>query len=149
MEKNYSIRPIDKSKLPQVFKLIEKLAEETKFFRPDYEIFSRTWSYYLDNNFGVIFGAFKDELIGLMSAIKSIDTNTGKLTACEMHWYVEPQHRKLGIGSELIMWVQEWAQLNHCKLFFMARPAGQPWMHKILEENRFRELEVFYIKEIA
>lgn len=141
------IKELEKKDLTDVFDLVVQLAKETKFYTPDIKHFMGSWNKFLSNGNGVILGAFvRNELVGIMDGIVSRDTNTGIMTASEMHFYVRPEHRRMGIGGWLYTKFVEWAKEKECKLIGFSHPSKEKWMKQIFKD--LRPIETYYLKEI-
>jgi GNAT superfamily N-acetyltransferase len=69
-----------------------------------------------------------------------------KPTATEMAWWVEPDHRKSGIGKALIHSFQEWAKDKGCAAITLTGLDSS--VSKMYDKLGYKLCEQTYIKEI-
>jgi GNAT superfamily N-acetyltransferase len=69
-----------------------------------------------------------------------------KRTATEMAWWVEPEYRKSGLGTELIDFFNTWAVGKGCSAITLTSLDGK--MNKLYDKLGFKLCEQTYIKEI-
>mgnify|MGYP001581752368 CR=1 FL=1 len=69
-----------------------------------------------------------------------------KRTATEMAWWVEPPHRKSGVGTELIGYFHVWAEQKGCAAITLTSLDNS--VNKLYDRLGFKLCEQTYIKEI-
>lgn len=80
---------------------------------------------------------------------------TGELTACEIAWWVDPDHRASGAGLRLLLAGEIWARLNQATSIQMIAPVGPDpsddayGVGKIYRRRGYRPLEVCWTKRLA
>lgn len=139
------IRKLTTNDLISAYEKICCLSDETGATTPNASLFIRMWAKHVADKSGVIFGAFDNKLIGIISAFKVPDMNTGEITAVEAHWYVDKEKRRGGVGAALFRKFLNWS--NNCDKIAVAHPANKPWMKDIFNRHGFKALEIFYTKE--
>lgn len=124
----------------------------TKFLNNfDMEVFKKSWSYFLENDIGVIFVSrnSEGEPIGTIGGCKCPDVNTGALSAMEFFWFVNPECR--GDGLKLLKRFEKWAKEEGCKSVTMVHLSdSMPEKVKhVYERFGYAAAETHYIKEVA
>ena len=107
------------------------------------------WRDILTADVGVIFVASDDvQPIGAIGGIVHKDPTTGRMTASEMFWFVQPESR--GIGVTLYRSFEEWARQRHCVDIRMVHLSdSMPVKIKAFYEAiGYREVETHYVKEL-
>jgi GNAT superfamily N-acetyltransferase len=69
-----------------------------------------------------------------------------KRTATEMAWWVEPEYRKSGLGTELIGFFHAWAEDKGCSAITLTSIDSK--MNKLYDKLGFKLCEQTYIKEL-
>lgn len=69
-----------------------------------------------------------------------------KSTATEMAWWVEPAHRKNGVGKALIERFQDWAKLKGCTAITLTSLDNS--VNRLYDRLGYKLCEQTYIKEI-
>lgn len=86
---------------------------------------------------------------GMLLGQSFVNPITGELTAAEIAWWVEPEHRK---GSRdalrLLMAFEAWARDKEATLIQMIAPVGTP-LGRLYARRGYSELETIWQKRIA
>jgi len=125
-----------------------------KPFRDD--VFSQLWQNLLESGLGKIYalveyGTEKQEFraLALLGATFLPDPFSGEMTAAEHFWYVLPEHRKSGVGLQLLDMFEKDAKDKGCTsvvmVHFMHMGTG---LQKLYEARGYKALEQTYKKEI-
>jgi GNAT superfamily N-acetyltransferase len=97
-----------------------------------------------------LFMAMDDEgnIAGLLAGVLS--QNVVGMAAQELMWYVVPEHRKSGVGIELIAMYEEWAKTQGVKLCSMSHYQNDTGdtLSKIFDKKGFKPIEHTYVKEL-
>lgn len=125
-----------------------------KPFRDD--VFSRMWENLLESKLGKIYalveyGPTEQEFraVGLLGATFLPDPFSGEMTAAEHFWFVSPEHRKSGIGLQLLDRFEADARDRGCSQVIMVHFMHLgPGLQKLYEARGYTALEQTYKKEI-
>jgi GNAT superfamily N-acetyltransferase len=120
------------------------------------EGFSKMWESLLECGMGKIYALVEYETdpqefraVAVLGATFLPDPFSGVLTAAEHFWYVLPEHRKSGIGLQLLDKFEADAKAKGCQqvvmVHFMHMSAG---LAKLYEARGYSALEQTYKKEI-
>lgn len=78
------------------------------------EMSLRAWAGMVGAGSGVVLAVMDGERpVGLLCGYRSINIDTGKLTAQMWHWFVEPEAR--GWGLQLLREFERWAEEQGCQ----------------------------------
>lgn len=106
----------------------------------------------LSNLVKIFLSSSKEERICILSEEGMIAGQTSpfmfgaKKVATELGWWVEPEHRKSGIGKLLLQAFEAWAKKVGCDLIVMISLDDE--LGKFYEANGYILTERSYIKEI-
>lgn len=127
-----------------------------KPFRDD--VFSQLWQNLLESGLGKIYALVETwengscwelRCVAVLGATFLQDPFSGEMTAAEHFWYVVPEHRKSGIGLQLLDLFEKDAKDKGCSqvvmVHFMHMGAG---LQKLYEARGYKALEQTYKKEI-
>lgn len=120
------------------------------------EGFSQMWQALLESGVGKVYalveyGTTEQEFraVAVLGATFLPDPFSGELTAAEHFWYVIPEHRKSGIGLQLLDKFEADAKAKGCEqivmVHFMHMGAG---LQKLYEARGYKALEQTYKKEL-
>jgi len=123
-------------------------------FRDD--VFSQLWSNLLESGLGKIYALVEHEsehhdfrAVGLLGATFIPDPFSGRMTAAEHFWFVVPEHRKSGVGLQLLDVFEADAKEKGCEEIVM-----QHFLHmgqglaKLYEARGYKALEQTFKKKI-
>jgi len=120
------------------------------------ESFYQFWRFLLENNIGKIYGLVEYDTdakafraIGLLGATFSPDPYTGCKAAAEQFWYVTPEHRKSGVGLQLLDQFEKDAKESNCEelvmCHFLHMGAG---LERVFEARGYYAFEKIYKKDL-
>ena len=133
----------------KIFSLAEQFTTASESALYDPETMLTTWDYLLKNKLGVLITyTKKGKAVGVIGGIKHPDMTSGIMTATESFWFVDPEHR--GIGLFLLKAFEDWAKEEGCKrILMMALLDSLPEKAiRIYQQAGYKPLEVTYIKEV-
>jgi len=125
-----------------------------KPFRDD--VFSQLWQNLLESGLGKIYALVEYDTepqsfraVAVLGATFLQDPFSGELTAAEHFWYVLPEHRKSGVGLQLLDQFEMDAKSKGCAqvvmVHFMHMGAG---LQKLYEARGYKALEQTYKKDL-
>ena len=114
------------------------------------ECFETTWTQLLSSGMGAVFvldGV--DGPIGALGGVAYPDINSGRLTATEFFWFVDPAFR--GKGLSLYKAFEDWARSKRCSEIRMVHLADSmpSQLERLYERLGFDMAEVHYRKELS
>lgn len=85
------------------------------------EVTKETWKRFLDPNEPVkaAVATINDEIVGIAHTIIHRTTWSSQNKMYLEDLFVKPTHRKMGIGSDLIRWVKEYAREKGCYIVYL------------------------------
>lgn len=126
-----------------------QFSDSSKFVRFDTEIAVKNIKSIISNKIGVLFLYIKnDDILGMICGIKHPDILTGKWVATELFWFVDVEHR--GIGLKLLNQFEKWAMLQGCTQIIMMHLSDlmPEIVKKIYIKRGYELLESHFIKEL-
>lgn len=106
--------------------------------------FSALWSVLIEQKTGIIlFAKTGDEIVGILGMSVGQDQFNGLPLASGQYWYVVPEARHLGIGSDLQDAAEAIARDAGCYRILMGHPLGHT---KFFQSRGFQPIEIGYHK---
>ena len=107
---------------------------------------ARTVGLLLASDMGAVFVVEQqDTVVGMIGLLLFENPITGELTASELFWWVEPEHR--GHGVRLLKRGEQWARASGAQKIHMIAPT--PAVGHLYERLGYGYLEAAYQKAIA
>lgn len=86
-----------------------------------------------------------EQIVGMMALTAYDHPMSGERVVTEVCWWVEPQHR--GIGLRLFKAAEEWATAHGAQVFQMIAPS--PAVARFYELRGFKAIETTYQRRVA
>jgi GNAT superfamily N-acetyltransferase len=141
------IRPSTKKDLHNIFDLYIKMEQEFPYRKPVWEVFKHTWTERFSSESSTMFLSETDGIIdGFIGGFMFEHLGAGNLFAMELLWYVAPEKRNTGTGSNLLREFEKWAKKQGAEGVFI----GKPFRKLKLSGNMlgYRSLETMFMKEL-
>lgn len=90
----------------------------------------------------IILHGDKGMIVGMVSPLLFV----GPKVASEIAWWVEPEHRKTNVGTELLEAFEQWARNVDCSLIVM--DAQNDKLGKYYESKGYKPTSFSYMKEV-
>ena len=144
------IHKADIKDLHMVFPLCDSFSAESKFVTYDKEVFVNSWTSLIERNQGVIFIKEDYGIVGFIGGVSYTEPHSGILTSSEMFWYIDPKHRAMGYGKNLLDSFERWSKDRGCKVIIMIHMSDlmPKEVKNFYLKNGYEKLQTSYIKEI-
>lgn len=98
---------------------------------------------------GVIIAVDDDKVVGAIGGVVTQQPFTGQRVAIEQFWFVDADHRRSGVGHELLAAYERWAVASDVEAIVMVHLLpGHDRLRKLYESRGYRPLETSYIMTI-
>ena len=140
---NYKFKTLSKKNINEIVFLVDKLNEnkipENILTERQKEMFSQNYE---------CIGVFKkSELIGIVGLWFQTRLYSGR--SCELdHVYVLPEHRRFGVGSKLVSFIEEYVNNKGTECLELNTYSQNTLSHKFYYNNGFKILGFHFIKQI-
>jgi len=147
-----NIRLGNKQDIPQLIPLADRFYADAELpggVVP--EIFQANWELWLENGFGVLVVAEEDGAIyGATGGLVVPAANDGKMEANELFWFLHPNYRSGGTGTEMFdAWEQACIDAGAVRIGMIRLhgPSGER-IGQWLESRGYRPVEVHYYRDL-
>lgn len=89
-----------------------------------------------------------DATVGMLAIVVHPHPFNGKLCAEELAWWVDPLHRKRGVGPQLLAWAEVHATRKGATVLKMSAPAGTS-VGNYLEQFGYEPLETAFVRVLT
>jgi GNAT superfamily N-acetyltransferase len=147
LESSNVIRQSTTLDLPDIFSLYVKMEQEFPYRKPVWNVFRHTWTERFSSKSSTMFLSETSGVIdGFIGGFLFEHLGAGSLFAMELLWYVIPERRDTGIGSNLLCEFEHWAKRQGAEGVFI----GKPFRGKKLSGQMlgYRSIETMFLKEL-
>ena len=149
------VRLVEQAELPLLARHGHLFYAEAPSLPGDYsqEQFMKIWTGVLRSKLGIVLGAFDDddEVCGAIMGILYQDMHSDALVLTEAAWFVLPDARGKGVGSQLLGEFENWGRMAGAHYVRMAHLANSmpEELKTFYEAKGYSVLEVAYQKPIC
>lgn len=138
---------LESEDLPKILPLAEICFREFKYpGKFNVEHFIGFWRRALDVGTGHVLSSWDSgKLVGIMGFMEGQDQFTAAQLCLVNWWFVLPEYRHKGYGSELLRDVVSFAQFRECKRILMGHPPGHD---EFFKKHGFSPIETGYHKTL-
>lgn len=145
------VRPATEDDIPPVVAMCGRFLRESEFGKwVSFEPEALVGLMGLALKIGCVFVAEENDLpVGFIAGVALPHPFSGVTFAEELAWWVDPEHRRSGLGPLLLAEFEAWAKAKGARFAKMVAPAGEPGVGRYYRHCGYAEVETHFYKRLS